>query len=121
MIMAVFIRRLKPGATFEDFIREWEADSGFGVPTRVFNAQSLEDPRDIISVGFVNITAEEFAEFMASPPSTEEIRHDRIETVIEKTTLKCQYDIKAEHDFTATPDAIQIGSTASLLHGLLGN
>ena len=32
MIVSVFIRRLKPGATFEDFVREWEADAGFGVP-----------------------------------------------------------------------------------------
>jgi len=50
MIVSVFVRRLKPGATFEDFVREWEADEGFGVPTRVFNAQSLTDPRDIISI-----------------------------------------------------------------------
>jgi hypothetical protein len=46
MIVSVFVRRLKPGATFQDFVREWEADKGFGVPTRVFNAQSLTDPPD---------------------------------------------------------------------------
>jgi hypothetical protein len=50
MIVSVFVRRLEPGATFGDFVREWEADEGFGVPTRVFNAQSLTDPRDIISI-----------------------------------------------------------------------
>jgi hypothetical protein len=33
MIVSVFVGRLKPGATFQDFIREWEADEGFGVPT----------------------------------------------------------------------------------------
>src|SRR5262249_23204726 len=53
MIVSVFVRRLKPGATFQDFVREWEADEGFGVPTRVFNAQSLTDPREVISIGFV--------------------------------------------------------------------
>jgi len=25
MIVSVFARRLKPGATFQDFVREWEA------------------------------------------------------------------------------------------------
>jgi hypothetical protein len=40
MIVSVFVRRLKPGATFQDFVREWEADEGFGVPTRVFNAHA---------------------------------------------------------------------------------
>jgi len=38
MIVSVFVRRLKPDATFQDFVREWEADEGFGVPTRVFTA-----------------------------------------------------------------------------------
>ncbi|HEX5251508.1 MAG TPA: hypothetical protein VFW14_17730 [Gaiellales bacterium] len=44
--MSVFVRRLEPGRTFEQVIAEWEADRGFGVPTRVVNAQSLDDPRD---------------------------------------------------------------------------
>jgi hypothetical protein len=48
MIVSVFVRRLREGCTFEDFVNEWEADQGFGVPTRVFNAQSLDDPRDVI-------------------------------------------------------------------------
>jgi hypothetical protein len=59
MIVSVFVRRLKPGATFQDFVREWEADEGFGVPTRVFNAQSLTDPRDVISIGFAAAGAEQ--------------------------------------------------------------
>ena len=25
MIVSVFVRRLKPGATFQDFVREWES------------------------------------------------------------------------------------------------
>lgn len=49
MIVSVFVRRLKEGATFEDFLREWEADVGFGLPTRVFNAVSLTDPRDVFT------------------------------------------------------------------------
>ena len=57
MVASVFIRRLREGATFEDFIREWEADQGFGVPTRVINAPSLQDPRDIISIGFIDVSA----------------------------------------------------------------
>jgi hypothetical protein len=28
MIVSVFVRRLKLGATFQDFVREWEADEG---------------------------------------------------------------------------------------------
>ena len=58
MIVSVFVRRLKEGATFEDFLEEWAADVGFGLATRVFNAQSLSDPRDIFTVGFVDVGAD---------------------------------------------------------------
>ena len=68
MIVSVFVRRLRPGATFEDFVREWEADEGFGVPTRVFNAQSLTDPRDVISIGFVAVGAEQVKQWLATRP-----------------------------------------------------
>jgi len=54
----VFVRKLKPGVTFEEFERAWEADEGYGVPARVFNAVSLEDPRQVLSSGFVDIPAE---------------------------------------------------------------
>lgn len=57
MIIAVFRRCLKERASFEDFISAWEADEGFGVPARVFNAVSLDDPREILSIGFVDIDA----------------------------------------------------------------
>ena len=121
MIMAVFVRRLKEGRTFEEFIAEWEADEGFGFRTRVFNAPSLEDPRDIVSVGFVDLTAAEFAEWAQQEHPTETVRHDRIESVIESTTLRCQYDVRTEHDFTDVPISIDIGSPASLLAGLVGS
>jgi hypothetical protein len=115
VIVSVFVRRLKEGRTFAEFIEEWEADRGFGVPTRVFNAQSLDDPRDIVSVGFVDVTAETLQERLAS---AESVRHGRIETVIESTALRCMYELRAEHDFTATPREIPIGSPESLLAAL---
>jgi hypothetical protein len=66
VIVSVFVRRLKEGCSFEDFVNEWEADQGFGVPTRVFNAQSLDDPRDVISIGFVAATVEELKRSLAA-------------------------------------------------------
>ena len=83
MIVSVFARRLKEGYTFEDFVSEWEADRGFGVPTRVFNAQSLEDPRDVISIGFVAVGVDELNQGLAPSADSEAVRHDRISTVIE--------------------------------------
>jgi hypothetical protein len=57
MIVSVFGRRLKPGATFGDCAREREVGEGLGVPTRVFNAQSVTKSRDIISISFVAVDA----------------------------------------------------------------
>lgn len=119
MIVSVFVRRLKEGRTFAEFVAEWEADEGFGVPTRVFNAESLDDPRDVISIGFVDIGTDELAERLAEVSAQERVRHDRIDTVIESTTLRCMYDVQAEHDFTSTPRAIAVASPESLLRGLV--
>jgi hypothetical protein len=118
MIVTVFIRRLKEGRDFADFVAEWAADVGFGVPTRVFNAQSLEDPRDIISIGFVAVTVDELHEFLSAGSESEAVRHERIDTVVESTELRCMYEVRTEHDFTAAPHPVDIGSAASLLYAL---
>ena len=119
MIVSVFVRRLKPGATFQDFVREWEADEGFGVPTRVFNAQSLTDPREVISIGFVATGAEQLRQWLSAAHAPEAARHQRIDTVIESTTLRSMYELRTEHDFSRLPLQISIGSAASLLAALI--
>ena len=119
MIVSVFVRRLKEGRTFEEFLAEWEADRGFGVPTRVFNAPSIDDPRDVITIGFVDISVEELEAGLASVAAQESIRHERIDTVIECTTLRRMFELRAEHDFTSAPARIELGSTESLLAALM--
>ncbi len=118
MIVSVLLRRLKDGCTFEDFVRAWEADQGFGIPTRVFNAVSVEDPRDIISVGFVALESAHLGEGLAASAAPEAVRHKRIDDVIESTTLRCMYELQTEHDFTGDPRAVAVGSAESLLHAL---
>lgn len=119
MIVSVFVRRLKAGRTFAEFVEEWEADRGFGVPTRVFNAQSLDDPRDVISIGLVDVSVDALKKGLASVAAQEQVRHDRIDTVVESTTLRCMYELRAEHDFTSAPVAIEPCSPESLLAGLV--
>jgi hypothetical protein len=120
MIVTVFIRRLREGRTFAEFVAEWEADVGFGVPTRVFNAQSIEDPLDVISIGFVDVTVDELRAWLSSGSATEAARHERIDTVIESTELRCMYEVHTEHDFTQVPRSIAVGSPDSLLRALTG-
>ena len=97
---------------------EWEADQGIGVPTRVFNAQSLADPRDVISIGFVAVEAAQLARWLSTASAPEAARHERIDTVIESTTLRSMYELRTEHDFSHLPRQIDVGSPASLLAAL---
>jgi hypothetical protein len=108
MIVSVFVRRLKSGHTFEDFVQEWEADVGCGVPTRVFNGPSLDDPGTVVSIGFVGTTPNEVRAWLAAGTPSEEVRRDRISTVVESTELQAMYEVRTEHDFTAEPEAIEI-------------
>jgi hypothetical protein len=117
MIASVFVRRLKEGRTLDEFIDEWEAERGYGVPTRVITAQSLEDPRDILSIGFVDVTAAELRQWLADDPGSDDERHERIETVIEATTFRGMFEVAAEHDFTDAPVRIEPGSAGSLVIG----
>ncbi len=118
MIVAVFIRTLREGMTFEDFKRAWEADKGFGVPTRVFSATALDDPRLVLTIGFVAVDDEMLAAGMEAARSQEQIRHDRIDDVIESTELRAMYELRTEHDLTGEPREIEVGSAESLLAAL---
>jgi hypothetical protein len=118
MIAAVFVRRLREGVTFEEFERAWEADEGYGVPARIFNAVSLEDPREVLSIGFVGIPAEAMKAVSGRAAEHDEARHHRVDEVIESTELRAMYELRSEHDFTDQPRAIEVGSAESLLGSL---
>lgn len=115
MIVSVFRRRLKQGVTFEDFREAWEADRGFGVPTRVFNAVRLDDEREILTFGIVDVEPGDLAEGLDAVADQEAVRHSRIDDVIESTELKAMYELVAEHDFTDEPRRIPLDSSESLL------
>ena len=74
----------------------------------------------MITIGIVDVAAEEVAARLAEVAGQEHVRHDRIDTVIESSTLRQMYDLRSEHDFTELPARIEIGSPASLLSLLAG-
>jgi hypothetical protein len=118
MIIAVFRRRLKEGKTFADFKDAWEAEKGFGVPARVIAATNLEDPREVLTVGFVDIDPRQLARPEASVAEQEALRHGRIDEVIESTELKAFYSVRSEYDYSGDPREIPIGSAESILGDL---
>lgn len=110
MFIAVFVRRLREGKTYEDFLEAWYPDKGFGVGGRgPITARSLEDEREILTVGFVDLpNRESLEEAMPRIAQQEATRHDRIDAVIESTTLRALYEQLDEFDFS-TDETVAAG------------
>ena len=118
MIIALFRRRLKEGLTYADFEEAWRAEQGFGVPARVISATNLADPREILTVGFVDATPEQLAAGSDAVASQEAKRHSKIDEVIESTELRAFYEVEGEFDFSAEPREVEKGSGGSLFENL---
>jgi hypothetical protein len=109
MIVSMIVRRLREGSTFEDFRRAWYPDRGFGVPSRVLNAVRLDDPREILSIGFLDVVPDDLDDLAADIAAAEAKRHYRIEGVIEATEIRALYEIVDDEDFTDKPHPFSAG------------
>lgn len=83
MIISVLVRRLSEGKDYADFRAAWLPDKGFGVPTRVVSGISMEDPREVITIGFTDLDEAAADAFLAKIGTQEQSRHDRLDDVIE--------------------------------------
>jgi hypothetical protein len=59
VIVSILVRRLREGKTYDDFREAWLPEKGFGWPTRVVTGQRMDDPREIITIGFSDISPEQ--------------------------------------------------------------
>ena len=102
MFVAVFVRRLREGKTYEDFLEAWYPDKGFGFGGRgPITASSLDDERELLTIGFVDLQSrEQLGEAMTRLADQEAVRHDRLDEVIESTTLRAIYEQLDEFDFS---------------------
>jgi hypothetical protein len=102
MFISVLARQLKPGKTYDDFVAAWYPEKGFGFPGRgPFLARNVDDEREIIAVGFVELDSEaELDDALARVAEQEATRHTKIDDVIESTTLRGIYEVVDEFDFS---------------------
>jgi hypothetical protein len=110
MFVAVFVRRLREGMTYEDFLEAWYPDKGFGFGGRgPITARRLDDEREILTIGFVDLpTREELSEAMTRIADQEALRHGRLDEVIESTALRAIYELLDEFDFS-TDESVAAG------------
>jgi hypothetical protein len=102
MFIFVFVRRLRPDKTYQDFLEAWYPDKGFGFGGRgPITARSLDDEREILTIGFVDLPdAPALSEAMKRVAEQEATRHDRLDEVIESTVLRAMYEQLDEFDFS---------------------
>ena len=124
MIVSILVRRLREGKTYEDFREAWLPETGFGWPTRVVTAQRMDDPREVVTIGFSDISAEQAEGLLAQvgldasgeervsaaqAPDDEHLgevadeqlrRRSRIDEVIEPEMTRTFYIQLAEDDLT---------------------
>ncbi|MGH2962076.1 MAG: hypothetical protein ACRDL3_07790 [Solirubrobacterales bacterium] len=115
MFITVLVRRLRPGKTYGDFVRAWYPDKGFGFAGRgPMLARNLEDEREILAFGFVDLPDREaVAEALERVGRQEAVRHDRIAEVIEATTVRGIHELVDEFDF-ASDKAVAAGRPEGL-------
>jgi hypothetical protein len=53
--VAIITRTLREGKTFDDYRKAWYHTQGFGVPTKMLTVVDLHNPRQIISIGIMEI------------------------------------------------------------------
>jgi hypothetical protein len=101
MLMAVLVRRLQEGVTYEQFREAWQPEHGFGREVRVLNAPNVDDPRQIVSVGLMpDATKEDVPAFLESVARSEAERHRRIDEVIESIELRGIYEVVGDEDLS---------------------
>jgi hypothetical protein len=101
MLIAVLVRRLKEGVSYEEFREAWAPEQGFGRDVRVLNAVNVEDPRELVSVGLVpGATKEELPAVLESVRESEAKRHAQIDDVIEGFVLRGIYEVVGDEDLS---------------------
>ena len=103
MIGVVFVRRLREGKTYDDFVEAWYPDTGFGVPARILSGPGVVDGREVVTVGFVDVEPDALEHLGERVAAAEAARHDRIGAVIESTELRTFFVVDGDHDFSAAP------------------
>jgi hypothetical protein len=104
MLCVILVRRLREGKTWEDFRESWFPEEGFGVPARVLVARRVDDEREILTIGFIDVPREQLDEGLRQIAASNAKRHDRIADIIETTILPAgMYEIVDDNDFSTVP------------------
>ena len=98
----ILVRRLREGKTYADFLAAWYPDKGFGFAAGwgPITARNVADEREILTFGLFELAEGESLEEAGERIAAQEaVRHERIDEVIESTSLRGVYELLDEFDF----------------------
>ena len=100
MLYAVLVRTLREGVSYDEFRRAWLPEGGYGAPVTVVTGTSVENPRQVITIGRVDLPIERLGDALAVVAERERQRHDQVDDVIESTQLSGIFEQVAEDDLS---------------------
>jgi hypothetical protein len=99
MTVAIVTRKLKPGKTYEDFRKAWYHTVGFGTSTKMYTALNINDPSEIIVMGFVESEIEQIMDGLKI--DVKERLENPLDDVIEPDIVRQFGVVVSEDDFSA--------------------
>jgi predicted NBD/HSP70 family sugar kinase len=99
MFISILTRRLKKGKKYEDFRKAWYHTVGYGMPTKLYSAINVFDPREIIVVGLGEIKSGQDPMQMIQIEVKERLEHP-LEAVIEPEIGRTFGIVVSEDDFS---------------------
>ena len=97
MMALVTVRQLKPGS-YEDFRKAWEPTPWWPQLTRLQVLRNDEDPDEVVTVGYLDVTAEELEELRDRPDilESEAKRLERIAPFEERLLVNGVFEVVEE-------------------------
>lgn len=97
-LMAMVIRKLRPGKTYMDYRRAWFHEQGFNAPTKMYTVVDSEDPQKIISVGIIDAEPHQLENLFIIDKS--ERKSHPLDDIIEPEIQRFFGPVIAEDDFS---------------------
>jgi predicted NBD/HSP70 family sugar kinase len=98
--VAILTRRLKEGKTYKDFRKAWYHTVGFGTGNKMYTMINAFDPREIIVIGFTEMTLEDIMAELRIDVK-ERLDHS-LDDVIEPSIGRIFGLLVSEDDFSAS-------------------
>src|SRR5438093_13764190 len=95
MILAVSVRTLNEGVSFDEFRKAWEPPGGYPAELkRVYHGRALEDPYTIVSIGLLDLDPSELDRIRGE--SGEEERQRQMAALVESAVVDSAFELVEE-------------------------